>query len=160
MSSIEAAAAALAGAAKAIRALSRVPSQASVDASHSIEQLIDQQFARGVDPYGKPWKPNKPATVKRKGHARPNVDTENLWNGAKVAPMSGAGISVTFEQRYAAFVQNVRPIVPNRGVPKAWAMAIGQATAKAKAKALAGSGADMSGDAAAEVAQWVGNAAE
>jgi hypothetical protein len=160
VSSIDAASAALVGAAKAIRALSRVPSQASAEAARSIERLIDQQFVRGVDPYGKPWKPNAASTVRRKGHARPNIDTENLWKGAKVTPMPGAGISVTFDDAYSVFVQRVRPIVPDRGVPRAWAAAIGQAVAKAKLRALAGSGADMSGDASAEVAQWVGHAAE
>ncbi len=160
MLSAEAAAAALAGAAKAIRALSKVPAQASREASTSIQRLIDQQFARGVDPYGKPWKPNKPSTIERKGHARPNIDTGALWKGARVQPMSGAGISVTFDENYSVYVQNVRPIVPNRGVPKSWAAAIGKAVANAKARALAGSAADTDGDAEAEVSQWVSNAAE
>lgn len=161
MLSPEAAAAAMQSAARAIRSLAAVPSQASREAAKSIQRLVDLEFATGTDPYGKPWKPLKPATVRRKGHARPNVDTENLWKGAQVTPLPGAGIAVTFEDDYAAYVQKARPVLPNRGLPRAWAGAIAVAITDAKARWAKNAGAEVdSSDAARELAQAYDAAAE
>jgi hypothetical protein len=157
----EAAAAAMQSAARALRELAGVPAAASREASESIAKLIDRQFATGTDPYGKPWKPLAPSTIKRKGNARINVDTENLWKGVQVAPLPGAGVSVTFADDYAAYVQTVRPVLPNRGVPKPWAAAIADAVGHAKARWAAKAGATLAeGDAEHDRTQFTDLAAE
>jgi len=161
MLSPEAAAEAMQSAARAMRDLADVPSQASREAALGIQRLVDLEFATGTDPYGKPWKALRPATIQRKGHARPNIDTENLWKGARVAPLPGAGVSVTFEDDYAAYVQKVRPVLPNRGLPRAWAGAIATAITNAKARWAKNAGAEVdSSDAARELAQAYDAAAE
>jgi hypothetical protein len=132
MQSAQAAADAMQSAARGLRELARVPSYASPAAARSIAVLIDQEFQTGRDPYGKPWKANAPSTVRRKGHANPNIDTLRLRHGITVKPMSGAGVSVTIHADYAAFVQKVRPILPNNRLPRAWAAAIAGAITDAK----------------------------
>lgn len=147
--------------ARALRELSKVPAQASREASVGIARLIDRQFATGTDPYGKPWKPLKASTIKRKGNARINVDTENLWKGVQVKPSSGAGVTVTFDDSYAAYVQNVRPILPNRGLPKSWAEVIAMSLTNAKQRCADKSGAILdSVDAMMELRDLLESAAE
>lgn len=110
----------MAGVAKAIQALTRVPSQAAAKAAPKIADLIQQEFDSGRDPYGNPWKSLAPSTVRRKGHARPNIDTHDLENGIQVKPLPGAGIQITVGPDYAVYVQRQRAFLPKYGLPKAW----------------------------------------
>lgn len=127
MQSIDAAAAAMQQCSRALRQLASVPSQASREASSEILKLIDRQFDDQRDPYGKPWKPLKPSTVKRKGFSLIGFETGRLRAGIRVAPMSGAGVGFQIDAPYAVYFHRRRPILPTRGVPKAWAAAIGAA---------------------------------
>ena len=119
---------------RALRELAGVPSVASREASSEILKLIDRQFDEERDPYGKAWKALKPATVKRKGHSLIGYETGRLRSGIRVSPMSGAGVGFEIDAPYAAYFQNRRAILPTRGVPKAWAAAIGLALQHATTK--------------------------
>jgi hypothetical protein len=105
----------------ALKQLSKVPSQASREASSEILKRIDRQFDEQKDPYGKPWRPLKQATLKRKGFSLIGFETGRLRGGLRVAPTSGAGIGFEFDAPYAKYFQAKRPILPTRGVPRAWA---------------------------------------
>lgn len=149
------------GVARSLRELSRVPSYASAEASQSIARLIQYEFATGTDPYGKPWKPLKPSTVARKGHATINVDTHALKDGIQVKPMPGAGIQVTIDADYAAYVQRVRPVLPTGRLPKAWGVAINDAIQEAKRRWAKAAMANVDPvDAMLELSQLLDAAAE
>jgi len=153
MANADAAAAAMQSVARAIRELSRVPARASRGASESIAALIQRQFDTGTDPYGRAWKPLKPSTIKKKGHARILIDKEKLRKGIDVRPMSGAGVQITIDADYAKYHQGTRPILPNRGLPATWKAAITGALTQETQRAIAGTGAVVSGsiiDVAAE----------
>jgi hypothetical protein len=127
--------------ASAIRALTHVPSRASRGAAHSIGQLIDRQFDTGTDPYGKRWKPLKPSTIKRKGHAQIGVDSHRMRDSLEVKPMSGAGVQITAGPEYTAYFSRKRPLFPTHGLPRAWRNAITDALNVEAKAVLAGTGA-------------------
>lgn len=127
--------------------LASVPSRASVDASRGIARQIDQQFARGVDPYGKAWKRLAPSTIAKGRRPPPMTDTGDLRNGADVRPRSGAGIDVTFSVPYLGFHQgagspraNVPPrhVLPEGPLPPAWEKVIAQSVDNAFTDAFTG----------------------
>jgi hypothetical protein len=151
MASAEAAAAAMADVATAIRDLVHVPSRASRGASESIAALIDGQFKTGTDPYGEPWKALKASTIKRKGHAVIGIESSDMRRGIDVKPMQSAGVQITIDADYAAYFQRARPLLPNRGLPVTWQRAITNALSESARDAVQGTGATGSLlDAAAE----------
>jgi hypothetical protein len=162
LASADAAAAALQGVARALRELARVPSRASGPASKAIAKLIDDEFANGTDPYGKPWRPIKDSTIARKGSSQINIETTDLRRGIDVRPMRGAGIQITVSVPYAVYVQRVRPVLPTRQLPSSWAQAIATAMTTAKrdwAKSSGSASAPIidSADAMLELAQLLGS---
>ena len=131
----EAVFAALANVRRSLAQLARVPSAASSGAAGAIQALIGEQFARGTDPYGAGWQALAESTVRRKGgDDRILIRTGDMMSGVSVQPMSGAGISITFEQDYSAYHQvgtgrmPARPVLPDqRGLPDSWREAIAEA---------------------------------
>lgn len=107
--------------------LSRVPSQAARDASDAITADWQKNFSAGKDPYGRAWKPLKPATVRKKGHSRINYLTGNTLAGAVATPMAGSGIKIGPFPDYAVFPNRSRPFVPVGSLPTAWVRAIDEA---------------------------------
>ena len=143
---MRAASAALKTIALSLRQLSRVPAQASEDASTKIAGLIQQGFDRGVDPYGRPWAPLKASTLAKGRTPPPLTDTRELRK-AEVKPAKGAGVSVKLGAQYGAFHQvgfhvhgkpvPARPPLPAHGLPKEWNAAIRESVEDAAEKALA-----------------------
>lgn len=124
--------------ARSIRELSRVPPQAAREAAENLQQVIEDQFGAETDPYGRPWAPLKPQTVKRKvGDARILRREDIMLDSLQVKPMSGSGLSVTLSEPYSAFHQIgtrdmvSRPLLPRAGMPSAWSAAIGAALDRA-----------------------------
>ncbi len=122
--------------------LASVPSRASGSVAAEIARLIDQQFASGTDPNGRPWAKLMPSTVKRKrGNTRILVRTGDMRKGVRVTPMSGGGVSITLAG-YGGFHQSgtknmvIRMILPGATFPKTWRIAIEKSVRDAYGKAL------------------------
>jgi hypothetical protein len=137
-----AALAALASIKRAVNALSRVPSRVASDGAESIKALIAEQFATQTDPYGTPWAPHQPETLRRWGE-HPVLNLTGALSAVDVAPMRGAGIAVTLGAPYGAFHQvgtrwmPARPILPVAGLPSAWSRALSDAADAAFERTMA-----------------------
>ncbi len=113
--------------------LAEVPSQVAKDASTKIAAAIEQEFVAGQDPYGKSWAALKPATLRKGRRAPPLSDTHAMRDSVKVAPMPGAGISITIDEpanihQGGSKWMAARPILPSAGFPATWSAAIRDAT--------------------------------
>ncbi len=121
--------------------LSRVPSQVAREASTSINGLIQQEFDRGQDPYGKAWAPLRSATL-AKGRTPPPLTATGKMRGKTLAkPLQSIGIGLEFPfpgvfHQKGTRKMRARPVLPYGGMPRAWTAAIKIATAKALAKQL------------------------
>lgn len=129
----EAAVLAMNSAARSLRSLSRVPAQIAKEASLSL--VIRGQQNNETDPYGRPWKPLASSTVKRKrGDTRILRDSDRMLDDMRVAPLSGAGLSITFGRPQAAFHQigtvnmPARQILPVADLPVPWKEALEEAS--------------------------------
>ncbi len=118
--------------------LASVPSRVAKDASKRIAKLIDDQFNNGVDPYGNPWAPLMPATLKKGRRPPPLTDTRAMRDGVSVAPRAGAGVAIEIDADYAQFHQGgtanmeARPILPAESeLPDEWQDAIESSLHKA-----------------------------
>lgn len=125
--------------------LASVPSRVAGPASASIASLIQHQFDTGTDPYGRPWAPLRPATLRRGRHAPPLTDTGKMRHGITVAPAQGAGIAVSFADPVpAGFHQEgttkmvARKILPEGTLPATWNAAIATAASGAVRAAVGG----------------------
>lgn len=125
---------AMKSAARALRELSRVPAAAAADASRELEAVLREQHGAEVDPYGQPWAPLLPQTVKRKGgDTRILKRSDVMLDELSIRPSAGAGLTLTFGAAYAAFHQlGTKDMVPRRllplaAMPAAWGDAIKRA---------------------------------
>jgi hypothetical protein len=79
------------------------------------EELLEEQFASGRNPYGQPYPPPKD------GHLPPMVRTGRLRRGLRVVVSSsadGISLSVQSEAPYAQYLQSgTRRMAPRRIVP-------------------------------------------
>jgi hypothetical protein len=124
-------AAALRNVRRVVDELGRLPPKLAVAAAPEITRRLALQFAKGVDPYGRPWTPLRPATL-RKHSPPPLTDTGALRDGTKAEPMGGnrIGLTIRVGARYGAFHQvgfrvgktRVAPrrILPSQGMPAEW----------------------------------------
>jgi hypothetical protein len=123
---------------RVLRELANVPSQVSKSFAAYATKQIKAGFRAGVDPYGSPWKPNAPSTIRKKGHGRPNIDTGAMMVSAKAVPLPGAGVTFRVGPGYATFAQRVRPFFPNAGMPPAWREALRELVREQIRKTLKG----------------------
>jgi phage gpG-like protein len=113
---------------KTIEELARLPHKLAVVASPDITRELQSQFTGGKDPYGRPWAPLKPSTLRKHGPP-PLTDSGRLKSGTFARPGRG-GILVEIGASYGAFHQlgfrvhgtkvPARKILPARGMPAAW----------------------------------------
>jgi hypothetical protein len=134
---------------KTIERLSDLPRRVAIEAAPKLTDELRRQFDRGVDPYGRPWAPLKPATLAKGRHAPPLTDSGELRDGtrAMVAPGGRAGIRLVLGAPYGFFHQvgyrngrtkvPPRRILPQYGIPRAWALILRQAARVAARKAVA-----------------------
>ncbi len=117
--------------------LAQVPSRAAAEAATEITKELKKEFADGKDPYGKPWAPLKPSTIKSGRKPPPLTAGGTLRDGTEAKPMAGAGIQVTVGAPYGVFHQTgtskmaARKILPEKSFPKAWTTAIVNAVKRA-----------------------------
>lgn len=108
--------------------MGRLPGRLSQAAAPALTDELQRQFAEGRDPYGYPWAPLKPSTLRKHGPP-PLTDTRRLRDGTKAVAMR-AGIKLIAGAPYGAFHQlgfrvgrtrvPARRILPNLGMPRAW----------------------------------------
>ena len=135
---------------KAILELPSIMSRASTDAAAELEDVIEQQFAQGIDPYGNAWAELKPSTLQRGRTPPPGTDTGAL-RAVHVTPLQSAGIRVEFDEQYASFYGAKRPLVPNADsfASSSWyrAIVVGYSNAILKNGGWRAAGADVEDDA-------------
>jgi Phage virion morphogenesis family len=131
------------GLAKTIESLSEVPRDAAKTAAPKLTLLLQEQFERGIDPYGRPWAPLAKSTLKKGRHPPPLTDTGRLKGGTRAQPYPGqqAGIQLVAGADYGRFHQfgfrvfgqpvSAREIFPTRGLPFAWRITIKDAIRRA-----------------------------
>lgn len=106
--------------------LDQFPRRLAIAIAPAITKEIQREFANGQDPYGTRWKKlksGKPSKLTLSGKLR---------QGSKATPMTGgrAGLRILLGARYAVFHQTgtrkmpARKILPERGMPASWRMAI------------------------------------
>lgn len=119
-----------------------LPRKVAAEAKPEIDRLLRRQFAAGVDPYGRPWAPLRPATIATGRRAPPLTGfTRELRGGTGVILGGGnkAGLRVRLGAPYGYFHQvgyrnartgrkvPARRILPQFGMPVAWNMALRRA---------------------------------
>jgi hypothetical protein len=122
-----------------LRRLAEVPRKVAAEAQPKLDALIQAQFRAGVDPYGNPWAPLRPATLARGRHPPPLTDTTKLRDGTKVllAPGNAMGLRLVVGAAYGYFAQAgfrvgptkvpPRRILPQFTFPKAWKAVLDEA---------------------------------
>jgi phage gpG-like protein len=111
----------------ALRRLSAVPSRAAKRAAAEIELRWLADWRAGKDPHGRAWKPLAPATVRKRGSARPIlIHTGAMIGTATVRPAGKSGLTITVAIPYSGYHQTgtsrmpARPVVPYMGLPRSW----------------------------------------
>ncbi len=108
-----------------------------------IASAVEAEYANGRDPYGQPWAPLRPATL-RKGRRPPPLTDMGLMRGRTTvrANVNGRpGIAVSLPLRPGAFHQAgtsrmvARQVLPYRGIPRMWADALRSAALQAMREA-------------------------
>jgi hypothetical protein len=111
---------------RVLRDLAKVPARVSRDYSERLRQELDQQFSKGVDPYGTPWKALAPATLAKGRHPPPLTDSGHMSRNITVLPMQGAGVRLVSSVGYSRYHQEgtthipVRRFFPVSKLPAKW----------------------------------------
>lgn len=143
---------ALAGLMRNIERLAYVPRRVAIVAAPKLTLLLRRGFAKGQDPYGKPWKPLRPATLAKGRHPPPLTDKGPLAEGTEAKPNPGnrAGVRLLVRKPYGLPHQTgfrnaqtkrmvpARKILPDRGIPKAWSKVLREAASEAFKDTLKG----------------------
>ncbi len=124
--------------------LEDIPSRIAREVADGITEEIRTQFDAGTDPYGAPWAPLLPQTVRRKaGDRRILRRTDRLSSETVARPTSGSGIEIT-SLPYGGVHQVgdgsrmvARPVLPDgEELPESWQDIIETSSAKAFKKAM------------------------
>ena len=130
--------------------LAEVPRRAAVIAAPQLTKLLRQQFAEGVDPYGRAWAPLSAATLAKGRRPPPLTATRALRRGTRASVLRAnyAGIHLSLGAPYGYFHQvgfrvgrrrvPARRILPQTGVPSAWRAVVQAAIQKAARRAKGG----------------------
>jgi len=119
-----------------------VPAKIAQRAAQGITAQIRQDTQAGLDCYGKPFAPLAPATVKKKGHSRPMLDTERSIAETRATALRGAGITVHVGGHYERHLTQeddrpAREVAPTRGpLPATWARRVDNAAKIEAARAI------------------------
>jgi hypothetical protein len=134
---------------KTLEKLAELPRKLAASAAPEINGLLQRQFTRGEDPYGTPWRPLRKATLAKGRHNPPLTDTGALRSGTRVYLMRAryAGLRIVVGADYGYFHQvgfrvgrtKVAPrrILPDRGIPASWKVALDRAARRLAREAVA-----------------------
>jgi hypothetical protein len=134
-----------------IRKLSDLPRRTAELAQEPLNRLLSQEYTRGVDPYGNPWKPVTATTLSRRKSNRsplPLTDTRVMRSGTRVELRAGgrAGLVIKTGAPYAYFHQvgfvvgrtrvPPRRVLPQYGLPAGWKIVLRDAARQAAREAV------------------------
>ncbi len=120
----------LGGLQRNLNELARVPAATSREVSERLNPMLQQQFATGTDPYGRPWAPLRPSTLKRGRRPPPLTASGKMRRGTKAFPLPGAGVGFTVPfpgniHQGGSVNMQARPILPRGGrLPASWGLVI------------------------------------
>lgn len=132
---------------RSVEQLAYVPRKVAVVAAPKITRLLRQQFRNGTDPYGRAWRPLRPATVAKGRRPPPLTETGDLRDGTK-AKVARAGIRLSVRSPYGVYHQTgfvnartgrhvaPRRILPQFGLPAAWTSVLREASRHAFRSAI------------------------
>lgn len=136
-----------------VRRLGEVPRKVATIAAPALTKLLQAQYREGVDPYGRPWAPLKPATLATGRRPPPLTGfTRTLKRGTRAEqPRANyAGIRLVGGAQYGYFHQvgyrnartgrqvPARRILPQFGMPRAWSAVLSGAARQAARQARGG----------------------
>lgn len=115
-----------------------LPRRVAEIAAPAITSALQKEFARGEDPYGRRW---RKLSTGKPSHL---TETSRLRRGTKATAMPGkrAGLRIQLGAPYAIFHQTgtvnmpARRILPQRGMPASWSLALRAAHKRAFAEAV------------------------
>jgi phage gpG-like protein len=108
----------------------------------NLHDVIENEFNRGVDPYGKPWSPLKPSTLRKGRKPPPLTGPTRRLRGDIVIHADSAQVFVHIPAEYTTHHQFGAPsvnlaqreMVPTSGPSASWNKAITDAIDKAAEK--------------------------
>lgn len=128
-----------------IERLSEVPRRMAVIAAPRLTALLQDQFDKGVDPYGRAWAPLKPSTLARGRRPPPLTDTRKLRD-ATMVKVARYGLRMVVGKPYGFFHQvgfrvhgtrvPPRRILPQYGFPAAWKRVLDESARQAAREAV------------------------
>lgn len=94
--------------------------KAASAAGQAYESQLRKQFAMKVDPYGNPWAPHRPATVKRWG-VHPLLQLTGAMRNSFKVSVNGLDIVATmappaWRHQVGSAYMAARPIFPSKGL--------------------------------------------
>lgn len=117
--------------------LAKVPSAVSSEVAPVLTGKLQEQYATGTDPYGRPWAPLRPSTLRKGRRPPPLTASGAMRDGTRAFALPGAGVgfSVPFPGRIhqgGSVNMQARPILPRGGrLPAGWSLVI-RASARAQ----------------------------
>jgi hypothetical protein len=128
-----------------IQRLSEVPRKMAVIAAPKLSALLQDQFDRGADPYGRAWAPLKPSTIAKGRRPPPLTDTRKLREKT-VVKVAQYGLRMIVGMPYGFFHQvgfkvsktrvPPRRILPQYGLPASWKRVLDESARQAAREAL------------------------
>lgn len=88
-----------------VRDLGRVPSQASSRIAQDLNREIQNNFTRGVDPFGRKWRGLASSTIEGGRHNPPLTDTGRGRRSVTAKSMRGAGVMIVVGVLYMIYHQ-------------------------------------------------------
>lgn len=121
--------------------LAEVPSRAARATASRLEELMQEEFDRGADPYEEPWTPLAPTTLAKPRHPPPLTDSSDMRDSLRARPLAGAGVGMTIDHPAGPHQTGwtgpqgsgpARPILPARGeLPDGWIEVLEEESARA-----------------------------
>ena len=121
--------------AQRMRDLASVPARSARKVAGRLQELLEDEFSAGADPYGNAWEPLAPVTLEKRSqtHEPPLTDYGEMRASLLVKPLSGAGVGVTIDHpaedhqtgwKGSQGEGPARPILPAGRMPALWREAI------------------------------------
>lgn len=119
---------ALADVRRTVDRLGQLPRDLARAAAPDIALAVRAEFQNGTDPYGQPWAPLRPSTLRQ--HGPPPLTASGRAKDRTTVTPGRLGIVIRLGASYLAFHQvgfrvgrtkvPPRKVLPNRGLPRAW----------------------------------------
>lgn len=117
--------------------LASAAEEVAIIAAPQIFALVQQEFATGRDPYGSPWAPLRPSTLRK--HGPPPLTDRGLMRGTtSVRPIGKGRPGLVIRYPFPGVYHQAgtrrmaaRHVLPYRGIPRMWADILRRASVQA-----------------------------